>query len=84
MAKATVSCKQILSQFTPEDVAHMKSVTGGALDLSNCISVKAWASEIYAQVSTGQMPPGNPWSKEWVQNFATWMGEGSSCADCPS
>jgi hypothetical protein len=66
--------------FTAVDVAHMKSVTGGSLDLSNYNSVKIWATQIYQEVSTGQMPPvqsgENAWTPAMVNTFGCWIQQG--------
>ena len=75
----SVTWSQIRSQFTDKDIQHMKDYTGGALDLSDCLSTQKWAQEVYNRVSTGSMPPGKPWSKEWVDNFKSWMDDGSKC-----
>lgn len=66
--------------FTPMDVAHMKGVTGGALDLSSYSSTKVWASKIYQLVSTGAMPPPgsgeNEWTAPMVNTFGCWIQQG--------
>ena len=66
--------------FTAVDVAHMKSVTGGALDLSSYSSVKIWAAKIYSLVSTGAMPPAgsgeNAWTPAMVNTFGCWIQQG--------
>jgi hypothetical protein len=74
-----VTWDTLRQQFTDDDVAHMKQVTNGSLDLSNCQSVQQWASQIYQMVSSGEMPPGSPWSAAWVANFKDWMDAGSPC-----
>jgi hypothetical protein len=66
----------IKQQFKPFDINHMRQVTGGDIDLSSFASVKANADRIFEMVSTQQMPPGNPWSDQLVQNFKTWMDAG--------
>ena len=72
--------KDIASMFTATDVAHMKSVTGGALDLSSYDSVKIWASKIYQLTSSGQMPPPGsgeqPWTQAMVTTFSCWIQQG--------
>jgi hypothetical protein len=75
-----VTWATISAQFTQTDVDHMKQVTGGSLDLGDCQSVAKNAQEIYNQVSAGSMPPGSPWSREWVDNFQEWMNEGCPCS----
>jgi hypothetical protein len=76
-----VTWDQIRQQFTDADIEHMKAITGGQLDLGDCQSVKQFAKEIFRQVNSGAMPPGQPWSDEWKRNFADWMVEGSPCPD---
>jgi hypothetical protein len=60
----------IRTMFTSTDVTHMRSQ---GFDLSSYTFVKDHAAEIYQQVATGNMPPGNPWSKEYVETFYYWM-----------
>jgi len=77
----------IKGYFRPTDVQHMKSVTGGAIDLSSCASVSANAQQIYNQVCTdpnnpnclGAMPPDGNWPDEWQNNFKAWMDAGAKC-----
>jgi hypothetical protein len=58
----------------------MKSVTQGALDLSDYNSTKIWATKIYQVVSTGAMPPGgsgeNEWTPAMVNTFGCWIQQG--------
>ena len=67
----------IQQMFTATDVARMKAVTGGSLDLSDYMSVKIHASAIFNQVANGQMPPPGsgekPWSPAWVNTFGCWI-----------
>jgi hypothetical protein len=78
----------IKTYFRPTDITHMKSVTKGSIDLSNCASVAAHAQDIYNMVCTdpnnpdcqGSMPPDQNWSEEWQQNFLAWMKAGSPCS----
>ena len=79
MSTPNITWEQISQQFTDLDVAHMKDITGGALDLSDCESVHKWAQEIYNKVLDQEMPPGDPWSQEWIDNFKTWMDAGAQC-----
>jgi hypothetical protein len=71
----------IQKMFTSTDVAHMKQVTGGALDLSSYDSVKVWATKIYGEVSSGAMPPPgsaeNPWTQDMVNTFGCWIQQGT-------
>ena len=65
--------------FTPVDVAHMKAVTHGTLDLSSYDSVKMWSAKIYDLVSTGDMPPagsGEKWTPAMVATFGCWIQQG--------
>ena len=78
MSGSNITWDQIRQQFTDTDIAHMKQVTGGQLDLSNCQSVQQSAQQIYDQVSSGSMPPGNPWPQDWVDNFQQWMNQPAS------
>lgn len=66
----------IKGQFTQLDVDHMKQVTGGSIDLGNYTSVKTNGVGIYRMVSRKRMPPGNPWSDQFIQNFNAWMSAG--------
>ena len=70
--------KDIAKLFTPTDVAHMKIVTGGQLDLSNYASVKVWAATIYQKVSSGTMPPPpeSKWTPAMVATFGCWVQQG--------
>ena len=69
----------IKTYFTTTDIQHMLQVTNGAIDLSDCASVLANASMIYEKVSTGKMPPGNPWPAEKINNFFAWMHSNPTC-----
>ena len=64
---------------TATDVAHMKPM-GVKLHnytwMSNSAGGHANANAVYGQVSTGHMPPGNPWPASWVKLFAKWMSDG--------
>lgn len=86
MSGTNITWDQIRQQFTDTDINHMKGVTGGQLDLSNCQSVQQSAQQIYDQVSSGNMPPGNPWPQDWVDNFQQWMNQpaSSQCASSQS
>jgi hypothetical protein len=66
----------IQSYFTSTDVGHMKQVTSGRIDLSSYQSVSSNGSIIYSMVSGKQMPPGNPWSDEWIATFSAWKSAG--------
>ena len=71
-----VTWQTIKGQFRPIDISHMKQVTGGSIDLGSYESVKANGLDIYGKVSTGEMPPGNRWSPQYVANFKAWMDAG--------
>jgi hypothetical protein len=70
----------IATMFTPTDVAHMKQVTGNALDLSVYNDVKIWASAICERVASGSMPPPSSGEQAWtpamVNTFGCWMQAG--------
>lgn len=66
----------IKNQFKTFDIDHMKQVSGGDIDLSDYASTKRNGDDIYYQVSKKKMPPGNPWSDQYIQNFKTWMDAG--------
>jgi hypothetical protein len=70
--------KDIAGLFTANDVAHMKHVTGGKLDLSNYASVKVWAAKILQETSSGNMPPAPEpqWTAAKVSLFACWIKQG--------
>ena len=70
----------IKTYFTSTDVQHMLQVTQGGIDLSDCNSVLTNAQLIYQKVSSGQMPPGNPWPAEKINNFFSWMHSNPTCS----
>jgi hypothetical protein len=63
--------------FTDMDVDHMKAY---GMDLSNRDDVFGHADAIYADVSTGRMPPTSSgesrWTSEMCQTFKTWQSQG--------
>lgn len=67
--------KDIRPLFTQEDVDHMLDVDPN-LDLSSYDSVKSNATAIYDVLSSGAMPPGEPWPKDNVDKFKQWMDQG--------
>ena len=79
MSKNDVSWATIRSYFQDVDIAHMKNVTGGSLDLADCESVQHWAKQIYVALSNQVMPPGNPWPQNQIDDFKTWMDAGAKC-----
>lgn len=72
--------KDIAKLFTPTDIAHMKQVTHNQLDLSNYGNVKIWATKIYQEVSSGDMPPASSgeaaWTPAMLTTFACWIQQG--------
>jgi hypothetical protein len=70
---------EIKNYFTNEDIQHMLAVTGGSLNLADCASVLQNAAVIYQKVSTGQMPPGNPWGPDKVNGFFAWWKSNPTC-----
>jgi hypothetical protein len=83
MSTPNITWEQIRKQFTAVDIQHMKDITGGAMDLSDCESVHKWAQEIYIRVTATEdpMPPrGFPrWTQEQMDNFKIWMEAGAQC-----
>jgi len=75
-AAAITWTNTIKGQFTQLDITHMKQVSGGSIDLSDYNSVKNNGDDIYGMVSSQSMPPGNPWSQQYINNFQTWMNAG--------
>ena len=61
--------------FREGDVTCMKNV-GVALDDPAWMCVAANAKEVYGAVSTGKMPPDEPWPAERVALFKQWMDTG--------
>ena len=76
----SVTWADVQGFFTSTDIAHMKAVTNGALDLSSYQSVKIWAAKIYSEVSSGAMPPPgsgeNQWTQTMVNTFGCWIQQG--------
>jgi hypothetical protein len=64
--------------FTPQDINHMKEITGNALKLDDHESVKTWAGQIWVQVENDDMPPNpkNAWDQVKKKNFKEWMDNG--------
>jgi hypothetical protein len=61
--------------FRDEDITCMDGA-GVHLDDFAWMSVPANAQSVYDQVSTGAMPPGEPWPKDHVSRFKKWMDAG--------
>lgn len=63
---------QIRNFFTADDIDHMGRK---GIDLATYKGVVANAASIYAQTSSGSMPPGSAtkWSANRVQNFLNWI-----------
>lgn len=53
----------IRHMFTTTDIDHMSKL---GLDLTSYDQVQASAGPIYGQVSTQNMPPGQPWTPDMV------------------
>jgi hypothetical protein len=70
---------EIKGYFTPTDVQHMLAQSGGQIDLSDCASVLRNAQNIFEQVSTGKMPPRNPWGPDKVNGFYAWWKSNPKC-----
>ena len=70
---------EIKSYFTTTDQQHMLAQSGGRIDLHDCKSVKRNAAQIYQQVATGGMPPGNPWGPDKINGFYAWWKSDPTC-----
>jgi hypothetical protein len=74
--------QQLQTQFNQTDIDHMNTITGGAVDLSDCTSVRVNAQEIYDRLTSTdpnrQMPPGG-WPTDYIANFKAWMDSGAVC-----
>ena len=58
------------------DTPDVDSMQGYGLDLSSYDEVKARAPDIYACLADRSMPCDEPWSKERLAIFKSWMDEG--------
>ncbi|SDS34362.1 Common central domain of tyrosinase [Formosa sp. Hel1_31_208] len=56
--------------FTPTDIAHMAP---HGIHLNDYDAVKNHAPDIYGQVASKNMPPGNPWNDQQANLFLEWM-----------
>lgn len=69
--------KDIRPMFSDLDVEHMKPF---GMDLSNRDDVMNNAAAIYADVSTGRMPPRSsgeePWTVAMCERFKAWQSQG--------
>jgi hypothetical protein len=63
----------IRTYFRQDDIDHMKPLE---IDLSDYGSTRDNAVVIYQQVSNQSMPPDQPWSAEWINNFEAWIDNG--------
>jgi hypothetical protein len=61
--------------FRDEDVECMKSM-GIELDDPMWMCVPANAQDVYRTVADGSMPPDEPWPKDRVALFKSWMDAG--------
>jgi tyrosinase len=59
--------------FTQTDIDHMAPHD---LDLTSYDQVQTASGNIYGQVASKNMPPGNPWTPDMVQTFLNWMTDG--------
>jgi tyrosinase len=59
--------------FTPTDIEHMGNQD---LDLTSYEQVQTASGNIYGQVASKNMPPGNPWTADMDQTFLNWMSDG--------
>lgn len=64
---------EISKMFNQTDIDHMAPQ---GVQLDNYEYVKSNATNIYGQVASGNMPPGNPWQQSWVQTFLNWIQTG--------
>ena len=78
MSTNQVTWATIRGYILDSDITHMKNVTGGSLDLSNCESVQHWAKQIYVALSNKVMPPGG-WPQNQIDDFKAWMDAGAQC-----
>lgn len=77
-AGGTSFARDVAPLFNQTDIDHMKSVTGGKLDLSDYASVSMWAQAIYVKVQSGDMPP-YPYpafTPAQVNTFGCWIQQG--------
>jgi hypothetical protein len=73
---ADVSFKNdILPLFTQADIDHMAGF-GVELDSYDWMRVPLNAGNVYTEVETKRMPPGDPWSDDKVALFKAWMDGG--------
>ncbi|MGA8497912.1 MAG: hypothetical protein WB764_20670 [Xanthobacteraceae bacterium] len=67
----------ICKLFTDLDIQHMKVHN---IDLSSIDSVRVWATHIFKEVSTGDMPPAGSgeaaWTQDMVNTFGCWIKQG--------
>lgn len=72
--------KDIAPLFNVVDVAHMKQVIRGALDLGSYNDVKIYAAQVRGKVSAGDMPPppADAWTPAMVNTFACWIQQGTN------
>lgn len=65
----------ILPLFTQTDLDHMRAF-GVDLDDYTYMSTPANAETVYELVSSGRMPPGDPWPEAQVALFKAWVDGG--------
>ena len=59
--------------FTQTDIEHMGNQD---LDLTSYEQVQTASGNIYGQVASKNMPPGDPWTDDMNQTFLNWMTDG--------
>lgn len=70
---------EIKSYFTNIDRQHMLAQSRRSIDLHDCKSVVKNAAGIFSKVSSGQMPPGNPWGPDKINGFYSWWKSNPKC-----
>jgi hypothetical protein len=70
---------EVKNYFTTVDVQHMLVASGDTINMADCASVLQNAAAIYQKVSTGKMPPGNPWSADKINGFFAWWKSNPTC-----
>ena len=76
--------KDILPLFRPGDVRCMTAKgirLGDAAWMCDAASHHGFgdhgnARRVYAALSAGFMPPGEPWSRDWLELYSAWMNGG--------
>lgn len=71
--EGAITWQTIRSQFTDDDINHMKEENGDDWDLSDCNFVWTNRKTIWGVINSDFMPPNDPWPSEWKDNFQKWM-----------